>query len=152
MKKIIAIDPGINGGIAWIDDDIVQAIPMPEGMTSQADLLKEIVTLMYPLTRPIIGIIEKTGTYKPGNSGIAAVTFARHCGNLEAILYMLPDVSTSQVSPQIWQKLLGSLPKEKLDRKREIKEKMARLYPHLTVTLKTSDALGILTWASRLSY
>ena len=43
-------------------------------------------------------------------------------------------------------KALGPFPKDKKERKNAIKEKMARLYPHLSVTLKTADALGILTF------
>jgi hypothetical protein len=42
--------------------------------------------------------------------------------------------------------VMGEVPKDKKERKNKIKELMARKYPHLKVTLSTSDALGILTW------
>ena len=51
------------------------------------------------------------------------------------------------VPPAVWMKTLGTLPKVKADRKRAIRELMARRHPHLTVTLATADALGILEWA-----
>lgn len=138
--RIVAIDPGVSGGIAWTDSDgIVQSVPMPEGLSAQADFIRSIKTA------ETIAVMEKTGTYKPGNSGVAAATFARHCGNLEAILYVL-GISTEQVAPQTWMKSLGALPKEKPDRKRAIKEWAARCYPHLSVTLKTADSLAILAW------
>ncbi|MBU2051208.1 MAG: hypothetical protein KKH61_19850, partial [Gammaproteobacteria bacterium] len=93
-----------------------------------------------------IAIMERVGTYMPGNSGPAAATFARHCGNLEATLYMC-GVSAEQVLPNKWMKVvMGEVPKDKKERKNKIKELMARKYPHLKVTLSTSDALGILTW------
>ena len=140
---LLAIDPGAAGGLAWIDaSGVVQTAPMPCGMTAQADLLRG-------LARDLPGavaVVEKTGTYRPGNSGPAAAKFARHCGHLECALYMA-GLSTSEVAPGVWMRTLGSLPKDKGERKRAIREQIARRYPDLTVTLKTADALGILTWA-----
>lgn len=138
---IIGIDPGLSGGIAWEDDGTVKAIPMPDGMSAQADFL---IGLKVSSDKKLKCYMEKTGTYMPGNSGPAAATFARHCGCLEGILYTL-GIPTEQVAPGVWQKKLGTLPKEKPERKRAIKEEMARRYPYLTVTLKTADALAILT-------
>jgi len=142
MKKVLAIDPGAAGGIAWVCDGQVWAEPMPNGMTEQADSIRSIIVQNQIDT----AIIERVGTYVPGNSGPAAATFARHCGNLEAILYMC-GVSTIMALPAKWMKSIGALPKDKKDRKNAIKEAMARRYPHLKVTLNTADALGILTYA-----
>ncbi len=143
MKPILAIDPGAAGGFAWIDaEGTVNAEPMPDGMTGQADRLRSLVA-----GSPLLSaVVEKVGTYRPGNSGPAAATFARHCGNIEAVLYLL-GIPTKAVAPGVWQRCCGSLSKEKAARKRSIKEQMARSYPHVSVTLKTADALGILTWA-----
>jgi hypothetical protein len=139
----IAIDPGASGGIAWTDrDGIAQAAPMPDGMTAQVDFLRALRAEL-----PTAGaVMERVGGYRPGNSGPAAVTFARHCGNLEAALYSL-GVPTICVTPRKWQAALGTWPDEKADRKRAIRDAMARRYPHLHVTLGTADALGMLTWA-----
>ena len=136
--NILAIDPGAGGGIAWFANDGVLCHDMPEGMTEQADRLRQF--------SGFTAIMEKTGGYMPGNSGPAAATFARHCGHLEAALYCF-GIPTEQVSPQKWQKALGTFSKDKQERKRQIKELMARRYPHLNVTLKTADALAILTYA-----
>lgn len=139
-QSIVAIDPGASGGIAWIDiDGIVQAEPMPTGMTEQVDFLRSI---RMTCSR---AVVEKVGTYMPGNSGPAAATFARHCGHLDAVLYCL-SYSVDLITPAKWMKALGTFPKDKAERKRAIKEAMARRYPHLKVTLKTADALGILTY------
>jgi hypothetical protein len=144
MKPLITIDPGAGGGLAWRDaDGITHAEPMPAGMTAQADRLRALAA-EFPGAE---AVVEKVGGYMPGNSGPAAATFARHCGHLDAILYMA-GLSAEAVAPSVWQKALGELPREKADRKRAIRELMARRFPALSVTLKTADALGILTWAT----
>jgi hypothetical protein len=138
----LAIDPGASGGIAWIDAvrDELCAVPMPEGMTAQADFLRSLAV------SGAKAIVERVGTYMPGNSGPAAATFARHCGHIDAMLYCLGIPIAANPTPQTWQKQLGTWPKDKQERKRAIKEAMARRYPHLSVTLKTADALALLTW------
>lgn len=142
MKPIVAIDPGASGGIAWRDSDgIVHAEPMPEGMTAQVDFLRSLAAALPGAE----AVTEKVGTYMPGNSGPASCTFARHCGHLEAALYALGCPATA-VLPRTWMQTLGGLPKDKAGRKRAIKEQMQRMYPNLAVTLKTADALGILTF------
>lgn len=141
MQQLMAIDPGASGGIAWTDGDVIRCAPMPEGMTAQADFIRSIRTEC----RINRCIIEKLCGYVPGNGGASAATFARHCGGLEAMLYCM-GIPTEQVAPAVWQKAIGMLPKDKQERKRAIKEAMARRYPHLSVTLKTADALGILGW------
>jgi hypothetical protein len=141
MTPRLAIDPGQDGGLAWVDaDGIVHAEKMPDGMTAQADRIRELYFSM-PTLR---AVMEKVGAYMPGNAGPGSCKFARHCGHLEAILYM-GAIPSTQVAPQVWQAKLGALPKDKAERKRAIKELMARAHPHLTVTLATADALGILT-------
>ena len=55
----------------------------------------------------------------------------------------------TEVAPGVWMKKLGTLPKDKAERKRAIREEMARRFPGLEVTLKTADALGILSTADQ---
>lgn len=161
---MIAIDPGATGGIAYDDmDRDVVAIKMPETYPEIFDTLKAIMDL-HPSND--VCIIEDVGTYMPGNSGPAAVDFARHCGHLDMALYAL-QLRRELVRPQKWQKLLSlptfeALPKlpakatkqEKLAHGRElakrktikknaIKEKMQTRFPKLKVTLAVSDALAI---------
>jgi len=148
MIGVLAIDPGASGGFALAVSKIggpphaSYTWPMPQGMTEQIDLLRSI----YALRPDIVAVIENVGHYMPGNSGPAAATFARHCGHLESALYCLGVPMEKPVAPQAWQKALGPFDRDKAIRKRQIKEAMARKYPHLSVTLKTADALGILTW------
>jgi len=142
MKRLLAIDPGASGGFAWVDyDGIVQAESMPVGMTAVVDRMRELAAELVG----IVGVVEKVGLWMPGDHPNAATKFARHCGQIEAGLYSL-GIPFEDVAPGVWMKSLGVLPKEKADRKRMIRELMARRYPHLRVTLDTADALGLLTW------
>jgi len=145
MKTQLAIDPGANGGMAWRDAfGSYHCQPMPEGMTGIADLLYELRG--QATAQGIAAVVERVGGYMPGNSGPAAVKFARHCGHIDAALYCV-GIATEQVAPQVWMRVLGALPKDKAERKRAIKEAMRRRHPYLDVTLKTADALGMLAWA-----
>ncbi len=145
MKPILCIDPGASGGLALLNhESIIAAFPMPDGMTGQIDAIRHIAA-----TNPgIMAVLEKVGFHRPGNSAVSTAKFARHCGHLEAALYTW-GIPYTEVSPAVWMRALGTLPKDKADRKRAIKEIVARRFPHLTITLKTSDALGIYLWATQ---
>ena len=137
-KKLITIDPGAGGGIAHVDKDgQVQAIKMPKTFIDIIEVMRELQEGCNDV------IIEKVGAYRPGNSGPSSAKFARHCGHLEAICATL-GFSVEMVSPQKWMKKLATLPKDKKDRKNTIKQIAQLKYPHLRVTLNTSDALGIM--------
>ena len=140
---MIAIDPGAAGGIAYTDEDgNVQAMPMPEGMTEQIEAIQ-----MLRAAGHLKCIMENVGFHMPGNSAVFTAKFARHCGHIEAACYAF-GISVEYVTPSKWMKIiLGKSIKNKTERKNAIKEAMARRYPHLSVTLKTADALGIYTWA-----
>jgi len=142
MTSVIAIDPGASGGLAWVTEDgVIRAERMPDGMTAIVDRLRELGCELPDCS----AVVEKVGQWVPGDHPNAATKFARHCGNVEATLYAL-GVPFREVAPGVWMRSLGKLPSEKAARKRAIRELMARRYPHLKVTLKTADALGILTW------
>jgi hypothetical protein len=89
----------------------------------------------------LTAVMEKVGTYVPGNHVGYACTFARHCGHLEAALYTLGSLFT-EVELAVWMKSLGALPKDKRERKRAIPEEMARRHPSLHVTLMTGEVLA----------
>lgn len=141
---IIAIDPGMSGAISFIDREQCVAVQ------SMPDTIYDIKSMICDLQldsdiRAVI--IEKVGGYMPGNSGPAAVKFARHCGQLDGLVAGM-QLPVEYITPTKWMKaVLLTVPKEKNDRKNAIKLKMQQLYPHLKVTLKTADALGILTYA-----
>ena len=145
MTPILAIDPGAGGGMAVGPYAcLIEAMPMPEGMTAQIDAIRTIA-----VANPgIRAVMEKVGFHRPGNSAVSTAKFARHVGHLEAALYSA-GIPFTEVAPAKWMQAVGNWPADKTDRKRAVKEEMARRFPHLTVTLKTADALGILEYARK---
>ena len=147
MNPILCIDPGASGGLALLNrEGNVEAFPMPEGMTGQIDAIRHIAATNHGL----MAVLENVGFHRPGNSAVSSAKFARHCGHLEAALYSV-GVPFEEVAPGTWMKSLGALPADKTARKNAIKEQVARRFPHLDVTLKTADALGMLVWAMQRS-
>ena len=162
---IIAIDPGFSGGIAWwFSNGMVDVIKMPNTPRDIKDSL-EWMKNRRSSSETVFCYMEKAGDYMPGNSGPAAAKFARHCGHIEMALIALDIPSDPSVLPSKWQAyFIGKpnypkIPKEiqgkarkqilakrKTERKNKIKARAQALYPHLKITLATSDALGILTW------
>lgn len=163
MSTIIAIDPGTNGGIIHYDSEHVFAYKMPNSETEIVNLLKK---LSGTPSRPTIAVIERVGSYMPGNSGPASVKFARHVGLLEGALLSLnyrlePPLG---VLPKRWQSAIEGKPERpitkgmdtntkvrllaeyKRELKKSIKEYVQRSYPNIKVTLGNADALGILHW------
>lgn len=144
--SIIAIDPGQNGGIAieGLDWDTVIVERMPDTYPGIMDLFQR---LSMEMIRPR-AVLEKVGFHVKGNNASASVKFGRHMGHLEMALYAA-NIPVRWVTPKQWQRLLGTLPKDKNARKRRIKEIMAGYHPELHVTLWNADALGILEWAKK---
>lgn len=142
-KAILAIDPGAGGGYAIQPAfGMIEAAPMPEGMTAQIDAIRA----MAVANPGLVAVMEKVGFHRPGNSAVASCKFARHVGHLEAALYSA-GIPFTEVTPQKWMGAIGSWPADKGERKKAIKEEMARRFPHLKVTLGTADALGMMVYA-----
>lgn len=141
---MITIDPGANGGLVYCDlEGNIHLCNMPD---TPGDLRNLLATAMHGHEHSEC-VWEKTGTYMPGNSGPASVKFARSCGVVEGLLLGM-QISQRQVPPHTWMKKLGALPKEKKERKNAIKAIVQQRYPHLRVSLKTSDALALYMLAS----
>ncbi len=99
----IAIDPGANGSVACKVDGKVHAFKMP-------DTPKDILLLILSLkTDNAFCWIEQTGGYMSGNSGPAAVKFARHCGHLDMAL-LAAGISHDTVLPSRWEHWLTGKP------------------------------------------
>jgi len=137
--KLLAIDTGISGGIATRDSNgIITCYNMPSTLGDIVELLRGIKLDCNK------AIVEKAGQHRQGNSASSSVKFANHFGQIEAILYCL-GYETEYISPQKWMKKLGTLPKDRAKRKRAIKEIVQKKYPYLRITLKTADAIALLS-------
>lgn len=142
MEMIIGIDPGKSGGVAVrVGNNEPETYDMPETPADMLALFRSIAE--HPAQKT--AFMEKVGGHRPGNSAIATATFNRHIGQLEMAL-LASSIPVKLVAPQTWMKKMGSLSKDKGTRKNQIKDLMQRRYPSLKITLKTSDALGIMTY------
>ncbi len=144
-RVIIGIDPGANGGLAWLDEEgiLLRCEKMPPTM---ADIFAHL--LPEPQYKNVVCYLEDVGTGMPGQSSKATATFARHNGHLEMALYA-HGIPTVKVTPAKWQKALGLSGKKgesKASHKNRIKAKMQQLYPIQKVTLAVADALAIATY------
>lgn len=141
--KIMAIDPGVNGGIAVYDT--VAKIATAENMPVPPGDLSECIEVY----KPDVCYLEKVGGM-PGQGGSAMFNFGYGFGCLNQCLYD-HHIKTITVTPQKWQKALqlGTRKKSqsKTEWKNKLKAKAQQLYPDIKVTLKTSDALLILEYA-----
>jgi hypothetical protein len=146
---VICVDPGQNGGIAWLDEQgRVVADTMPESMTEIHSYFENF-SFYSTDHKDCMAFIEKTGGYVPGNSGPGAVKYAKHIGHIEMALYAA-GIPCEQIAPAVWMRALGVPPKlGKTERKNWIKDYVQRHFPSLKVTLKTSDALGMLLYVTR---
>lgn len=141
-EKIMAIDPGTNGGIAVFSlksNRVIEVIKMPETP-------KELLSFITAYQNNTTCYIEKVGGL-PGMGGSSMFNFGKGFGYLEMAL-LCRKIPTISVTPQKWQKSLqlgGKGKKSTTEWKNKLKSKAQQLYPYIDkITLATSDALLIL--------
>lgn len=144
MSKIyLGIDPGANGGIAWVDEDgaLIECRKMPSTPRDIYDILGSYLDD----DTDIICYLEKVGFGMPGQSSKATATFSRHCGQLEMAL-LAREIATIEVTPMKWQKYFGLQGKQaesKTSHKNRIKAWAQQRFPRCKVTLWGADALAL---------
>lgn len=152
-RKIIAIDPGKEGGIAVysIDAKMVVAVEhMPETM-------QDLYTLIKCWSNNAVAYLERVGGI-PGMGASAMFNFGKGVGHIEMAL-LANKVSCTEVTPQKWQKELQVGNKGKMSTnqwKTKLKERAQQKYPTIErdfklntkrAWLSVSDALLILEYA-----
>ena len=138
-RVFIGIDPGINGGIAFIYNDTYYAKKTPPTVSEMAD---ELIVLkdMGP-NLPMYSCIE--AVHSMPKQGVKSVfTFGKGYGQWLGILATL-RIPYIQVTPHKWMKHYGSMPKDKNDRKNHLKHLAQQRYPDQKITLATADAMLI---------
>lgn len=147
--RVIAIDPGASGGIAWrTPEGGVLCAKMPE---TEGDVLM-FLRRFNPDEQTVF--LEEVGGYiGKAQPGSAMFTFGRNTGFLIGALMAL-GFRLEMVRPQVWQKRLGIGTSRTCASKTEWKNKLKavaqRKFPAANVTLATSDALLILDYADTL--
>jgi crossover junction endodeoxyribonuclease RuvC len=141
MKRIISIDPGKNGGLAYVDQQwIVCTAAMPATDGDILDLLRSL-----RVTGIECAVVEEVVGFIPMAGAGAMFSFGKGFGFLLGCLMAL-GYRVELVRPAKWQKALslGAKKDHGKEWKSHLKGTAQRLFPHLEVTLKTADALLIL--------
>lgn len=144
MMIIIGIDPGNNGGIAWIRNGETCVEKMPETLTDLWDLINDIGT-MTSLARPRWQAYIEEVHSSPQMGVKSAFTFGNGFGHLEMAL-TAAGIPFERVRPQAWQKAMGCLTKGD---KNVSKRRAQELFPQLKITHATADALLIAEYGRR---
>ena len=134
MKLYIGIDPGINGGIAFIPSTGKPWVhKMPDNPTDLRDLLRDSICLAEP-----IAVLEFVRS-SPQMGVVSAFKFGWGFGRLEQVLadFYIPF---TVIRPQVWQKHLGCLTG---GNKNVTRDYAKNLFPTIKVTHINADALLI---------
>ena len=150
--RYIGIDPGLSGGIAYVDEDgTAAAWPMPPTHKEILDLLD---WLSENETLICVAMLERVGA-TPQMGVVSAFTFGKGYGALQMAL-AARHIPYDQVAPVKWQNVMECrTPK---DRRAELghkdkninKRRAENLFPRLKVTHATADALLLASYARRI--
>ena len=148
MKTIVAIDPGLSGGLAVSRFGKTECWPMPETQGDLLALVREIRTATAVEAGELVCVLEEvSGFAGKAQPGSAMFRFGEHFGFVKGVIQTL-EIRLVLVRPQVWQKGFGlgtaSSCASKTEWKNKLKAEAQRRFPHLNVTLKTADALLIL--------
>ncbi len=153
MRTIVAIDPGLSGGVAvrWFEK--TDCWPMPETQGDLLERLREFKSVAGLEGDELVCVLEEvSGFAGKAQPGSAMFRFGEHFGFIKGVIQAL-EIRLVMVRPQVWQKGFGlgtaSKCASKTEWKNKLKAEAQRRFPQLAVTLKTADALLILEHAIR---
>ena len=145
---IIAVDPGVSGGIVWNEGGKTHAIKMPGTVDELVDLLQKFA-MKSRLVEMHLEYPSKGGWGEAAGAGISKLF-----EQIGGIRYsgLMVGWKVNLVPPQRWQAAVG-MKREKLEKrtawKNRLKDLAASRYPDNSVTLSTADALLIHSAAVR---
>jgi crossover junction endodeoxyribonuclease RuvC len=151
MKTIVAIDPGLSGGIVIYGRGKTECHAMPGTQGDLLALLRDVKQAADIEGDELVCVLEEvSGFAGKAQPGSAMFRFGEHFGFVKGVVQAL-GIRLVLVRPQVWQKGFGlgtaSACRSKTEWKNKLKAEAQRRFPHLNVTLKTADALLILEYA-----
>lgn len=148
-EVLIGIDPGALGGIAVLRDNTTIVAPMPDTLADLYTLLNDtnLDGGLHRIVKRFASVELVTGYVGgPGNTGSSQFKFGKNVGAVLGILTAL-GIPFEEVAPRTWQKSLSVSPKGKMESRTEfknrLKAKAQQLFPGISITLKTADAVLI---------
>jgi hypothetical protein len=150
MKRIIGVDPGKNGALAFVDEAgrvVVHTTDKVAPLDAMRDALAGAGA-----ENQVVAYLELVGGFIPGRPQPAsrAGVLMRSLGKWEGLLEGL-GVRYILVRPQAWQAGLPGVAGEKeyARRKRLLRDEAIRRFPQVKVTLENCDALLIADYGRR---
>ena len=147
--RVLGIDPGLSGALAFVGSDGVEVIDMPTITTGTKREIDEVELARVIDAAGVISaaVLEKVGV-RPGEGGVGAFTFGRGYGLLRGILraHFIPIVD---VTPQTWQRGLGIKAGAGKDASRAVAKQTYQHQAGLFARVKDdgrADAVNIATW------
>jgi hypothetical protein len=144
VTRILAIDPGMSGGLAYFGHSGIILNSMP---TTDQDIS---VLVSDRLAISDVVYIEKVGGYVGGKGapGSSMFNFGRNVGFLHGLIASMLT-RCIEVPPQRWQKTIGAGTKATHGAKwkSHLKGIAQQRQPRQVITLKTADAVLILEHA-----
>lgn len=138
----IGIDPGVEGGIAWTDDDGLdpQCAKMPQTDRDVFELLRD-VGCLGSSCRAVLEFVRAS----PQMGVVSAFTFGCGYGGLRMAL-AATGIPFDHVLPRKWQGAMGCLSRGD---KNVTKRRAQELFPHAKVTHAVADALLLAEYCRR---
>jgi len=148
-KLFIGIDPGMNGGIAFINAEMdsygIKTIRCPKTVHEMAEMFSTGVNLSSD-PENIILFIEHVWSF-PGDGRVGAFRFGYNYGLWKGIVGA-NELDMFNISPRKWQGELDVPDGLKgRERKKWLKEYAESLFPNIKITYNTSDAILIANYA-----
>jgi Holliday junction resolvasome RuvABC endonuclease subunit len=138
---VIGIDPGVNGGIAWITNGKPCVEKMPDTLQDLWGLVADIVGEFGSGSKAYIEQVHSS----PQMGVKSAFTFGNGFGHLEMAL-TAAEISFERIRPQVWQKAMGCMTKGD---KNVSKRRAQELFPQIKVTHAIADALLIAAYGAK---
>ncbi len=153
-KLFIGVDPGMNGGIAFIrpemETDYVRVERCPKTVHEMATLF-EMGVNMAESRENVVVFIEHVWTF-PGDGRVGAFRFGYNYGLWKGIT-AANEIDLYNIPPKRWQGSLNVPDKTYgKDRKKWLKEHAVSLFPNVKITFNTADAVLIANYAKECYY
>lgn len=151
-RLAIGIDPGLNGGVAFVWNDGVWKDGCPGAVKMPSTRLDILQLMSEMLHKPdAVAVVEKV--HSMPRQGVASsfkfgMMYERACFAVQAA-----GIKLIEATPREWQKGLGIPSRKKIETptqwKNRLRAKAQELFPGVNVTLYTADALLIAEYCRR---
>ena len=143
MAVYIGIDPGKSGGICVYDTatHTIDFRKMPDTIHGIVDRLRSIKEVCSEIDSGEIKVVLEKVHSMPGQGVASTFTFGQGYGQLQGVIAAL-GLQCIEVIPNKWMKCIGSMPKEKAERKKFIKDWVEKRSGE-SIPLYVADAVAI---------